>query len=347
MISQHVVVLAVVVECGVLAFAFLLLFLHGATARVRRRLLARRVADWRAQLIRTVNDDEEGAGVPRDVPRLPLREHLEILCALRPSIAGAGRDRVLVMAIASGLMRRGERMCASRLWQRRLRGVRLLTLLGCGETCVPPLLNDRRPLVRSQAVVWAADHTDPALVGRLVELLGHPEIVAPFTVRDALQRIGRPAVGPLIEHLRQATGPAAQEPLRVADDLADPRMLGAALRLSDDDEPGSRAGAARLLGALGGAEAVETLGRMLEDPEETVRTGAAQGLGRSGHWAAGPALAGRLCDPAWEVRRAAALALRSFGSPGVLLLRRALRDSDSHARDMARQTLDLPEVAVR
>ena len=91
MISQHVVVLAVVVECGVLAFAFLLLFLHGATARVRRRLLARRVADWRAQLIRTVNDDEEGAGVPRDVPRLPLREHLEILCALRPSIAGAGR----------------------------------------------------------------------------------------------------------------------------------------------------------------------------------------------------------------------------------------------------------------
>ncbi|MCA1689563.1 MAG: HEAT repeat domain-containing protein [Actinobacteria bacterium] len=57
-------------------------------------------------------------------------------------------------------------------------------------------------------------------------------------------------------------------------------------------------------------------------------------------------MVGRLRDPAWEVRRAAALALRSFGSPGVLLLRRALKDSDGHARDMARQTLDLPEAAT-
>ncbi|MCA1689766.1 MAG: HEAT repeat domain-containing protein, partial [Actinobacteria bacterium] len=114
----------------------------------------------------------------------------------------------------------------------------------------------------------------------------------------------------------------------MADDLADPLMLGAALRLSSDADPGARAGAARLLGALGGADAVDTLARMLEDPDEVVRTVAAQALGRSGHWAKGPVLVGRLRDPAWEVRRAAALALRSFGSPGVLLLRRALKDSD-------------------
>ena len=347
MISEHVVVLAVLAECGALSFAFLLLFAHGAGARLRRRLLARRIAEWRAQLIDRVNDDVVGVDAPTAAPRLPMREQLEILCALRPSIAGAGRERVLAMAVGSGLTRRGERLCGSSRWRRRLRGVRLLTLLGCGETCVPPLLNDRNALVRAQAVEWAADHPDPTLVSRVVQLLGHPEIVAPFTVRDTLQRIGRPAVGPLAEHLRQATGPAAQEPLRLADDLADPRMLGVALRLSSDADPGARAAAARLLGSLGGADAVETLGRMLEDPDEAVRTGAARGLGRSGHWATGPALAGRLSDPSWEVRRAAALALRSFGSPGVLLLRRALRDSDGFARDMARQTLDLPDVAVR
>ena len=81
MISQHVVVLAVVVECGVLAFAFLLLFLHGAAARVRRRLLARRVADWRAQLIRTVNDDEPGsrAGAARLLGALGGAEAVETL----------------------------------------------------------------------------------------------------------------------------------------------------------------------------------------------------------------------------------------------------------------------------
>jgi hypothetical protein len=35
-----------------------------------------------------------------------------------------------------------------------------------------------------------------------------------------------------------------------------------------------------------------------------------------------------------------------LGAPGELLLERALRDEDGFARDMARQTLDLPEVAL-
>ena len=66
-------------------------------------------------------------------------------------------------------------------------------------------------------------------------------------------------------------------------------------------------------------------------------------LGRIGHWPAAPALAKRLQDPAWLVRRNAALALRSLGAPGELLLGRALREDDRFARDIARQTLDLPE----
>ena len=51
----------------------------------------------------------------------------------------------------------------------------------------------------------------------------------------------------------------------------------------------------------------------------------------------------RLSDPAWGVRRNAALALRVLGPAGELLLGRALRDDDRFARDIARQTLDLPE----
>ena len=45
----------------------------------------------------------------------------------------------------------------------------------------------------------------------------------------------------------------------------------------------------------------------------------------------------------YVVRRNAALALRSVGSAGELLLGRALREADEFARDIARQTLDLPE----
>jgi NAD(P)H-dependent flavin oxidoreductase YrpB (nitropropane dioxygenase family) len=59
-----------------------------------------------------------------------------------------------------------------------------------------------------------------------------------------------------------------------------------------------------------------------------------------------PVFASGLGDPAWVVRRNAALALRSFGPAGELLLNRALREQDAFARDIARQTLDLPEVTL-
>jgi HEAT repeat protein len=107
-----------------------------------------------------------------------------------------------------------------------------------------------------------------------------------------------------------------------------------------------RAWVARLLGALGGEEHAATVTALLGDPEPEVRAAGAVALGRLGHWPAAPALAGLLRDPAWRVRRDAALALRALGAAGELLLERALRDEDQFARDMARQTLDLPEAAL-
>jgi HEAT repeat protein len=53
-----------------------------------------------------------------------------------------------------------------------------------------------------------------------------------------------------------------------------------------------------------------------------------------------------LRDPSWDVRRAAALALRGLGPVGEVLLRRALRDEDRFARDIATLALDLPEAVV-
>jgi HEAT repeat protein len=107
-----------------------------------------------------------------------------------------------------------------------------------------------------------------------------------------------------------------------------------------------RAWAVRLVGAVGGDENATAVMQRLEDPAEQVRAAAALALGRLGHWPAAPALAARLSDPSWEVRRNAALALRVLGPAGELLLGRALRDEDRFARDMARQTLDLPEAML-
>ena len=84
----------------------------------------------------------------------------------------------------------------------------------------------------------------------------------------------------------------------------------------------------------------------LADEDAEVRAAAAVALGRLGHWPSAPAVAALLTDRDWNVRRSAALALRALGPAGELLLRRALRDEDAFARDMAQQTLDLPEAVL-
>ena len=122
-------------------------------------------------------------------------------------------------------------------------------------------------------------------------------------------------------------------------------ILVAADRAGDED-PEVRAWVARVLAAVGGEARAELVTGLLEDDGAEVRAAAAVALGRLGHWPAAPALAARLRDPAWRVRRDAAVALRTLGGPGRMMLERALRDEDTFARDMARQTLDLPEVAL-
>jgi HEAT repeat protein len=163
---------------------------------------------------------------------------------------------------------------------------------------------------------------------------------------DSLIRLRRHAVPSLARAIADPRGPAAPVALEVAARIADPALAAPAEARVADPDPRVRAWVARLLGALGGAEHAAAVGRLLDDPEPEVRAAAAVALGRLGHWPAAPALAALLRDPAWRVRRDAALALRALGPAGALLLERALRDEDQFARDMARQTLDLPEAAL-
>jgi HEAT repeat protein len=107
-----------------------------------------------------------------------------------------------------------------------------------------------------------------------------------------------------------------------------------------------RARAATLAGAIGGEELVATLEGLLADPDAVVRASAAAAVGRLGHWPATARLARMLRDPAWVVRSQSALAMRRLGSPGLLLLRRALDDQDRFAADIARQVLDMPEATT-
>jgi HEAT repeat protein len=166
-------------------------------------------------------------------------------------------------------------------------------------------------------------------------------------VQNALLRMGGVIAAPLSAFLETRTGRAAEAGLRVAESVAEPSFASAALRFSAvEDDARIRVAAARLLGAIAGEAAALRLTEMLKDAEPKVRAAAAQSLGRMQHWQAGSLLFDLLHDPAWRVRKEAGLALRALGAPGALFLRRAIKNDDRFAADMAQQVLDLPAAAA-
>jgi hypothetical protein len=343
MITESLLVWAIVCIGGGLLLALLMLAGHGAVRLAAERLYAPRVRRARSALVAAVDRGRPDEETREALAALPAERRLGLFEAFAPSLAGPEREALQAAARELGVIEGAERRCSSRRWRRRLHGARVLSLLGGGERTVPPLLADPRPEVRAQAAEWASAHPDEAVVERLVEMLPDPRPFARYTVMDSLIRLGAHASGPLARAIRGGAGAPA---LEVAARIADPRLADAAATRAGDPDPAVRAWVARVLAAVGGEARAELVAGLLEDGQAEVRAAAAVALGRLGHWPAAPALAERLRDPAWRVRRDAAVALRTLGGPGRMMLERALRDEDAFARDMARQTLDLPEVAL-
>jgi len=346
MISHTLLVDAIAVIVAGISLAILMLAGHGGGRAATEAFYAPRVRRARDAVVTAVergrSDDETHAALSA----LPAERRMSLFVAFAPSLAGPEREALSAAARELGVLEQAERRCTSKLWRRRLHGARVLSLLGGGETVVPPLLGDPRPEVRAQAAEWASAHRDEAVVQRLVEMLADPRPFTRYTVMDSLIRLGAAASGPLARAIQYPPSGADAPALEVAARISDPPLADAAATRIGDPDPAVRAWVARVLASVGGEARAELVAGLLDDPEPEVRAAAAVALGRLGHWPAAPALAARLRDPAWRVRRDAAVALRTLGGPGRMMLERALRDEDAFARDMARQTLDLPEVAL-
>ena len=343
MITETLLVDAIAAILAGIALAILLLAGHGGGRAASAAFYAPRVRRARTALVAAVDRGRPDGETRAALSALPAERRMGLFVAFAPNLAGPEREALAAAAREVGVLERAERRCASRMWRRRLHGARVLTLLGGGEQAVPPLLGDERPEVRAQAAEWASGHPDEPIVRRLVAMLDDAGRFTRYTAMDSLIRLGGAASVPLASAIEAGGGPAV---LEVAARVADPRLAAAAAGRAADPDPAVRAWVARVLAAVGGESQAALVGGLLEDPDPEVRAAAAVALGRLGHWPAAPKLAARLRDPAWRVRRDAAVALRTLGDPGRLMLERALRDEDGFARDMARQTLDLPEVTL-
>ncbi len=333
-------------EAAVAIASILLLF---ATLAVRRLLRARYeepMSRARSVLQAVIAGKAIGPAEHRQIRRLPHRLQVRLFADVAVHLSGESRARVSNFGREFELVDTAVRLCSSRSWHQRLRGARLCTLLGVGHGAVPRLLHDPERVVRAEAVSWAGENPTNEVISTLVGFLATPGHVGGYTLRDALLRIGAPLVPELVRALETLEGEAAIPALDVAIGIASPHFSSVAERLSHDAVAGVRSRAATLLGAVGGAEAIERLLELLDDPEGSVQAAAVTALGRLNSWKSAPRIGRMLRSPHWIVRSAAAVTLRRLGGPGHLILQRSLEDADAFAADMAQQVLDLPAGVV-
>jgi HEAT repeat protein len=130
---------------------------------------------------------------------------------------------------------------------------------------------------------------------------------------EALAQMGEPAVGPLIAALRHENDRTRTQAARALGSIGDARAVEPLMTvLREDKTPIVRANAAYALGDLGDARAVEPLLGALED--ESVRAPAATALGQIGDPRAVEPLRAALDDADEEVREAAREALGKIGA---------------------------------
>ena len=345
MIDESVVRRVLVGESTVLVLCVTLFFLHGLwlfLSQRREKLLINGARETLAHLLTNGATAGESFEALRSLPRaLQAGVFLEI----SQNLSGTGKERLRHIAEEVSLLSRARKFCRSRLWSRRLMGSRLLARMDVPDPIMEALLTDPHAAVRAQAAEWAAAHPSVPVVVAILDLLADPETLARFAVKNSLFRMGPIVTGPLVRFLETRSGEAAESGLLVAEALAGPAFLPAAIRLSANEEAPVRVAAARLLGAIGDASCATRLTALLGDSDPDVRAVSARALGRMRHWQAASDLANALHDPSWRVRNEAAMALRAIGGPGALFLRRALTENDSLAADMAQLVLDLPAAA--
>ena len=346
MVSESLLDIIMFIEVLLLALAVSVYFVHGLWLRTTARRLERLSKTAREALAHlvtrglvNVEDIELLKSLPHDVQTVAFLE-------ISRNLSGAGKERLRFVAQQVGVIDRARALCIHKRWTRRLRGARILSQLDVTDPLVHKLLSDPHPAVRAQAAEWAAAQASTELVAAMLELLADPATQARFAVQSALLRMGTIIAAPLATFLETHSDRAAEAGLRVAEPIAELRFLESALRLSRAADIGVREASAKLLGAMGGAEAAARLIELLGDDADRVRAAAASGLGRMHYWQAGSLLAESLRDQRWRVRREAGLALRAIGAGGTLFLRKALKGDDRFAADMAQQVLDLPEAAA-
>lgn len=173
-----------------------------------------------------------------------------------------------------------------------------------------------RTLERRYVAAWALGEIgSPDGVVFLIGALDDPNSEVRRYATRALIKINRPAVGPLVTHLRTASGESAAGAIRALGDIADPAALDVLLAHATGSQ---RSEAYLALGKLRDPRAGAVLIKGLSDSDWQARMNAAMALGPLGGSGTAAALQRTLDDDVHVVREWSARSLEMVSGKPVL-----------------------------
>jgi HEAT repeat protein len=311
---------------------------------VLRRMVAarrrRRVAAVRRRIERAIARflvDEDGPPIAVSQP-LELRTLRDVALEVLLEVRGRERERLTELLEQAGVVQAS---------MRRLRGARAaarrqaaddLAVIG-SATAVDTLLqalDDDDGTVRVVAARALVELGDPSLVPRVLPVVAAEVDAQPAAVAELLLSLGVRAPQAVGEALRSTRSPEVRR--LAATVIGELRLAEQAPALRQVLREGGElaAVAARGLGMIGDADAVEDLAELAADAggPESLRAAAMRALGRIGE----PRVVGllgrtlRAPEASWPLRQAAAEALAKLGVGGRHALEAALEAGGEDAR---------------
>ena len=201
-------------------------------------------------------------------------------------------------------------------------------------------LKDETYSVRLQAATILGNLADKRAIEPLIQALEKDELG--YTFNDALIKIGRPALLPLVDNLNKTDNQETRKRIiRILGQLGEMDAYEPLIQTLDNTKDDNIHGSVALaLGDLGDNRAVELLIQLLKNKSSVIRVNAAQGLGWLKNKKATEALIEALMDQEQEVRQCAASSLGQIGDErAVKPLLQTLNDNDNYTRMRAAEAL--------
>jgi hypothetical protein len=333
----------------------------GTVLRNRRHRRRQRQLDQALQGLVTALDPSVALeAVVAQIRCLPHPVVDEALALTARSFGGADRERVRAVAQALGVPERAWRASRSRSWPKRLRGVRLLSVVS-DEVPALALLTDGDAEVRGAAVLWAGlavgttratsrgeapsarswSSTPAGAVVDPVPALGDalldPAALVRLCAKHAIVS-SEPPTAAAVERALTVTAQDRGTPLAPVAPLAVAAVLGPRVPLAlttpylDDPEVLVRASAIRAVAAAA-PDRIPALCDVGLGDAAPVRAAVADVAGRD--LRAVHHLVTLALDPAWQVRHAARVSLRRLGPVGRVLSRRVQRGPVGQVTEVA------------